>query len=158
MLRTCVALLLTAFLVTMPVAAAGQTSLAGAAAGAVAAMPAADDAVAPLTRIQIRAGTRPSALPALYVSLAALQGYDAYSTLKALKQGAVEVNPMMRGVAGSPAALIAVKGAATFASIYAAERLWREHHRGAAIVLTAVTAGTMAVIAAHNASVLRAQR
>ncbi len=156
MLRTGVALLLTAFFVTIPVAAAGQTSLANAAAAAVAAMPA--TAVAPLTQIQIRVDTRPSALPALYVSLAALQGYDVYSTLRAVKQGAVEVNPMMRGVVGNSAAFVAVKGAATFASIYAAERLWRDDHRVAAIVLMAATTGTMAVIAAHNTSVLRAQR
>ena len=93
MLRTGVALLLTAFLVTIPVSAAGQTSLANAAADAVAAMPA--TAVASLTQIQIRVDTRPSVLPALYVSVAALQGYDAYSTLRAVKQGAVEVNPML---------------------------------------------------------------
>ena len=156
--RTCTALSLAAFLVTIPVAAAGQTSLAAASAKAVAGLPAADEAAAPLTQIGVRVDTRPSVLPALYVSLAALQGYDAYSTLKAVKQGAVEVNPMMRGVAGNPAAFIVVRGAATFASIYAAERLWRNDHRVTAIVLMAATTGTMAVIAAHNASVLRAQR
>ncbi len=158
MVRTCVAPFLIAVLVTMPVAAAGQTSLADASANAVAAMPSADGAVAPLTRIEIHAVTRPSVLPAMYVSLAALQGYDAYSTLRAVKQGAVEVNPVLRGVVGNPAALLAVKGAATFASIYATERVWREHHRRAAIVLMVVTNSTMAVIAAHNASVLRARR
>ena len=65
---------------------------------------------------------------------------------------------MMSGVVGNPAALIAVKSAATFASIYASERLWRDHHRKAAIVLMAVTTGALAALAAHNASVLRAQR
>lgn len=158
MLRTHGAMLLTAFLVTMPVAAAGQTPLAGATAKAIGALPSAGEAVAPLTLTQIRADSRPAVLPALYVSLAALQGYDAYSTLKVLKQGGVEANPMMRGVSGNPAAFIAIKGAVTFASIYTAERLWRDDHRVAAIVLMAATTGTMAAIAAHNASVLRAQR
>jgi hypothetical protein len=156
--RTCAALTLTAFLVTIPVAAAGQTWLAAASAKAVAGLPAADEAAAQLTQIGARFDTRPSVLPALYVSLAALQGYDAYSTLRVVKQGAVEVNPMMRGVVGHPAAFIVVKSAATFASIYAAERLWRKDHRVTAIVLMAATTGTMAVLAAHNASVLRAQR
>lgn len=158
MARTCGALLLTTFLITMPVVAAAQTSPAGVSANAVAAVFSADDAVAPLTQIRIPADARPFFLPSMYVSLAALQGYDAYSTLRALNQGAVEANPMMRGVVGNPAALFAVKGVATFGSIYAAERLWREHHRGAAIVLMAVTNGMIAVIAARNASVLRARR
>jgi hypothetical protein len=94
----------------------------------------------------------------MYVSLAALQGYDAYSTLRAVKQGAVEANPMMAGIVGNPAAFIAVKGVTMVATIYVAERLWREHRRTAAVVLVAVTNGLMAVIAAHNASVLRTQR
>ena len=41
---------------------------------------------------------RPSILPALYVASAALQGYDTYSTLTALKGGGREANPMMQSV------------------------------------------------------------
>jgi hypothetical protein len=158
MVRTWVAPFLTAFLVLTPGAVTAQTSLVGASDLTVAVVPAAPHAVAPPTPIQLRAEARPSVLPSMYVSLAALEGYDAYSTLTALKQGAAEANPMMRGVVGNPAALIAVKSAATFASIYASERLWRQHHRRAAIALMVVTNGTLAVLAAHNASVLRGQR
>ena len=100
----------------------------------------------------------PSLLRSTYVGLAALQAYDTYSTLTALHNGAVEANPVIRGVSGNPTALLAVKGAATFGVIYVAERLWRERHRGAAIALMAATNATMAVVAAHNASVLRGQR
>ena len=42
---------------------------------------------------------------------------------------------MVGGLVNQPAAFIAVKGAVTFTSIYAAEALWRQHHRAAAILL-----------------------
>ncbi len=160
MFRTSIALFLTTFLLATPVAAAGQSSLATAATDAAAsvAVSSAGATVAPPVHTLLRPNARPSVLPSMYVGLAALQGYDAYSTLKALNQGAVEANPLMGGVAGHPAALIAVKSAATFASIYASERLWRDHHHKAAIVLMAVTTGAMAMVAAHNASVIRVQR
>lgn len=101
---------------------------------------------------------RPSGLPALYVILAGLQGYDTYSTLAAQKRGAVEINPVFGGALGHPAALIALKGATTVGSVYVAEYLWRHHRRTAAIIQMAVTNGMMAAIAIHNASVIRAQR
>jgi hypothetical protein len=40
---------------------------------------------------------RPSMLPGLYATSAALQGYDAFSTLNALKNGGQEANPFMKG-------------------------------------------------------------
>src|SRR5207245_7653859 len=49
--------------------------------------------------------TRPSALPALYVSLAAFHVFDAYSTRQGLARRAREANPLMQGAVGSPAAL-----------------------------------------------------
>jgi hypothetical protein len=93
----------------------------------------------------------------MYGSLAALQGYDVYSTLRAVKQGGAEANPLMAGIVRRPAAFLAIKSAATVATICMAERLWRKHRRGSAVVLMVVTNGMMAVVAAHNASVLRAQ-
>ena len=48
--------------------------------------------------------SRPTILPALYAGSALLQAYDAYSTLKALNLGAVEANPVAKGVVGNPAA------------------------------------------------------
>lgn len=155
MARTCVALFLAMFLVTIP--AAAQTLSVRVPAGAPVAVPS-TDAIAVPTPIRIPAATRPSVLPSMYVSLGALQGYDAYSTLRAVKQGAVEANPMMTGMVGNPAAFLAVKGATTVTTIYVAERLWRQQRRGAAIALVAVVNGMMAVVAAHNASVLGAQR
>ena len=97
-------------------------------------------------------------LPSLYVSLIGLEAYDGYSTTRGLKHGALESNTFMRGLAAKPAALWAVKGGATFVSIYMAERLWRKNRRGQAIALMVVTNGLMAAVAGNNASVLRAQR
>ena len=97
-------------------------------------------------------------LTMLSASMAGLQAYDAYSTLTALKRGGGESNPLMQGILGHPAVFIGVKAGLTAASIYAAERLWREHHRGTAIALMAVTNGIMAAVAVNNASVLHASR
>ena len=101
---------------------------------------------------------RPSILTALYGGSAALQAFDAFSTLKALKGGAVEANPLMKGVVGNPGVFIGIKAAVTGASIMAAEQMWRNHHRVAAIVMMAASNGIMAVIATHNAAVLNAQQ
>jgi hypothetical protein len=101
---------------------------------------------------------RPFALPALYIASAGLQAFDAYSTLSALKLGGVEQNPLMRTVVKNPAALVAVKAGVTVASITAAEQLWRSHHRVGAIGLMVASNAMMAVVAAHNASVLSSMR
>jgi hypothetical protein len=96
-------------------------------------------------------------LPSLYVSLAALNAFDAYSTTKGVAGGAVEGNPMMRAVAGRPAALWAVKGGATAGAVYLAERLWKNDHKVGAVVVMLATNGMMATVAARNSSVMRQQ-
>jgi hypothetical protein len=102
--------------------------------------------------------TRGAALPLLYVAQIGLQAYDGYSTTRGLRNGAIESNSIMGRLASHPAALWAAKSGAAFASIYAAERLWRQHHRGRAIALMVVTNGIMAAVAAKNATVIHAQR
>lgn len=94
-------------------------------------------------------------LPALYVSFAGLNAFDAASTIHALEHGAVEANPLLTGIARRPVALWAVKGGVTAISIVAAEHLWRRGHKGQAIVLMVATNGIMTAVAAHNASVIR---
>ncbi len=101
---------------------------------------------------------RPLMLPALYAGSAILQGYDAYSTMSALKKGGVEVNPLMKSVVKSPAAFVAVKAGVTAASIMAAERLWKNNHRVGAVALMVVSNGVMGMVAARNASVLHQMR
>ncbi len=97
---------------------------------------------------------RPSMLPALYATSAALQGYDAYSTLTVLKNGGREVNPVMKGIVKSPAAFVAMKAGVTMASIMAAESLWKNNHRFGAIGLMVASNLMMGVVARHNAQVL----
>jgi hypothetical protein len=100
---------------------------------------------------------RPALLPALYVGTAVLQGYDAYSTLSALKRGGAEQNPLMKNVVKSPVAFVALKAGIATASIMAAEQMWKNHNRVGAIVTMVASNGVMAYVAAHNASVLRSQ-
>ena len=67
---------------------------------------------------------RPLMLPTLYAGSALLQGYDAYSTLTALKNGGTEANPLMKGITRSPMAFIGLKAGVTMMSIMAAEKMW----------------------------------
>jgi hypothetical protein len=97
---------------------------------------------------------RGALLPMLYVSLAGLNAFDAYSTQKGLAHGAVEANPMMSGVVGNKAALWAVKGGVTAASIYLSERMWKQGHKAQAVAMMVLSNGVMAAVAAHNAQVI----
>ena len=111
----------------------------------------------PSSRISIEPAppARGTVVPALSISLAALQAYDVFSTTTALRNGGVESNPIMKGIAGNSLALTAVKAGTTTATIYLAHRLWRRHRRAQAIALMAITNGLMAGVALHNASVVR---
>jgi hypothetical protein len=97
---------------------------------------------------------RPLVLPTLYASSAVLQGYDAYSTLNAIKHGATEANPVMKGVTRSPMAFIGLKAGVTVMSIMAAERMWKNNNRLGAVLTMVASNSMMAMVAAHNASVL----
>jgi hypothetical protein len=106
----------------------------------------------------VSAPKRPLVLPALYGTSVALQAFDVYSTMSALKAGAVEQNPLMKGVVRNPAAFVAVKASVTVASVAAAEKLWRGNHRVGAIGLMIASNAMMGFVAAHNASVLSSLR
>ncbi|MGE3956970.1 MAG: DUF5658 family protein [Vicinamibacterales bacterium] len=97
---------------------------------------------------------RPAMLPALYAASAALQGYDAYSTLTALRSGAVEANPLMKNVVKSPVAFVALKAGVTATSIMAAERLWKSGNRLGAVGVMVASNVMMGMVAAHNSKVL----
>jgi hypothetical protein len=94
------------------------------------------------------------ALIPMYASLAALQGFDIYTTSSALASGGVEANPLMKPVAGRNAASVVVKAAATAGSIYFTERAWKHNRKGAVILMTAINVATAAVVA-HNTRVVR---
>jgi Domain of unknown function (DUF5658) len=126
----------------------------GVAADSSAAEPAAAPAPLLLPVSTWKPAARPSILPALYGGSAALQAFDAYSTLKALRLGGTEANPVMKGIVGNPAVFIGIKAALTAASIVSAERMWRDGHQLRAIAMMAISNGIMAAVAAHNASVV----
>jgi hypothetical protein len=97
---------------------------------------------------------RPAALLPLYVSFAALQLADVHSTSRALDNGAVEANPLMKGFAGNKASLIAVKAAGGAVAIYASERMWKTN-KTAAIAFMIATNSAMAWVVHHNYGVAR---
>lgn len=102
--------------------------------------------------------TRGSVLGSLYVSLAGLNAYDAYTTAKGVARGATESNGLIRGAAGTPVAVWAIKGGVTAGSILVAERLWRSGHRAQAIGMMIASNAVMAAVGVRNSSVLRNQR
>jgi len=57
-----------------------------------------------------------------------------------------------------PAAFVAVKAGVAASSMVASRQLWKQHHRKTALVLLAITNGTMTAVAIHNASVVRSMR
>jgi hypothetical protein len=136
---------------------AGDTTAVVPSSAVVASSPALA-APAPLTAFSTRSiEPRPAMLLGLYASFAALQGYDLYSTTRALGQGAHEANPMMQRAVGNKAVFWTVKAAATIAPMMAAERLWKTNKAGAIAVMV-VGNGVMAAVAAHNAQVLHHQQ
>ena len=100
-----------------------------------------------------RSPSRPAALPALYVSYAALQAFDVYSTKQALARGAREANPLMQGVVGNTGAWVAMKAGVGVGTIMAAERLWKTN-KVAAIAVMVASSSVSAVVAARNTRTL----
>ena len=109
------------------------------------------------TAIFVRRG-RPALLPAMYLTAVGLQAYDVYSTMTALKSEAVEMNPMMKGVVANPRAFIAMKAGVAGISIIAAEKMWRDHHRVAAVLTMVASNAVMGAVAHHNSQVLSSIR
>jgi hypothetical protein len=95
---------------------------------------------------------RPAALPALYVTFAALQITDVRTTFGAVARGAHETNPMLGR--GNQATVWAVKAATTASTVYFAERLWKQNRVAAILVMAGINGG-YAAIAAHNAKQAR---
>src|SRR5437667_5340415 len=84
---------------TTAIAADGADAAATLASGAAAVAPAlAADVDWALPAVHIGSASRGAVLPALYISLAGLQAYDAYSTVTGVRRGAVEANGLMKNV------------------------------------------------------------
>jgi hypothetical protein len=92
---------------------------------------------------------RPAALVPLYVSFATLQVADARSTYVGVREGLVELNPLMKGAAHSPLQLTMMKLAATTCTIAASELLWRTHRKGTVFTMVVLNVA-YGVIVANN--------
>jgi hypothetical protein len=102
---------------------------------------------APAPRLD--AGSDRGVLVPLYASFAALQMLDAHSTIRAVRAGGAESNPMMAGFADKPAALVALKAGVAVSTIALADK-FRGRSRVGAIVLMAVLNSAYATVVAHN--------
>ena len=97
---------------------------------------------------------RPVLLTTLYGAFVGLQALDVDSTMRAVRSGAgQEANPALRRI-GSPA-LFAMKAGTTASIVLACERLRKDHHPLAAVVLMIGANSAYAMITAHNYTVLR---
>jgi hypothetical protein len=146
----------------LPAFAADGEAERGRASSTSAAEPAAADAAAAvearrLQPVHFGPAARPGALAGLYVSLAGLQAFDAYTTSRGLAGGAREANPLMQGAVNNPAMFWTLKAATTAVPMIMAERMWKKN-RVKAIVAMAVANGVAVAVAANNARVLGRQR
>jgi hypothetical protein len=99
---------------------------------------------------------RPVILPPLYASFGLLQVLDVHSTMEAILAGrGGEANRSMAVLAEHPAALVAVKAAATAGTILVSEQMWRRNRVAAVLLMIAVN-GAYAAVVARNYRVARA--
>lgn len=92
---------------------------------------------------------RPESLIPLYVSFGALQAFDIHSTWRAIDHGAVEANPVLKGVVGNQVGLVALKAAGTAGLIYASEKIWKKN-RTASVVFMVAANSAMAWVVQNN--------
>ena len=90
--------------------------------------------------------------PALQVSFAALEAMDVITTVRGIKKGLIETNALMRGVAGNPVALEAVKGGAAAATLLLARRMAKRNRPAAVLTMVAVNAAYSVVVARNLAT------
>jgi hypothetical protein len=100
---------------------------------------------------------RPAALPALYVTLGAMQAMDIYSTSAALKAGAHEANPTAAPFVGNSGSMIGLKVATMAGTIFFAERMRKSNKVGAIVMMVAIN-GATAAVAMHNMQNAKASR
>jgi hypothetical protein len=76
--------------------------------------------------------------------------FDAWSTQDALERGGVEANPIMKPIAGNPAALYGTSLASGLLTGYLADRLAKSGHRTAGKVISGLGIGVHLGAGAHN--------
>jgi hypothetical protein len=97
---------------------------------------------------------RPGTLVPLYVSFSTLQVLDAHSTWRALDGGAVEANPLVRGIAGSRVGMLSLKAVGTAGIIFASEKMWKRN-KAAAIALMIAGNSAMGWVVQNNYRAVR---
>jgi len=75
------------------------------------------------------------------------QALDVVSTMRAIERGHTETNPLMRDVAGRPAAMVAVKAGSTAATVWLVRRLAKRNRVAAVATMVAIDAAYAAVVA-----------
>ncbi len=93
--------------------------------------------------------TDPTTMKRMYITYGALQAADITTTLVGLSRGGYEANPLVRGVADRPAALMAVKVGTSVGTYFLVERLRKDKPLAAAITLAAINS-TLAVVVVNN--------
>lgn len=97
------------------------------------------------------------ALGSLYVSTAVLQGLDVHSTLRGMRDGASEANPVMKGLVKNPATFIAMKAGVAAGTIMATRSIAKKNRVTAMLTLAAINAAYGAIVH-HNYQVSRRLR
>jgi hypothetical protein len=83
------------------------------------------------------------------VSFVGLEALDVFSTMRGIRHGHAEANPLMRGVAGSPMAMTAVKAGAAASTILLVRQVARKN-RVAAIAMMAAMNTALSVVVVRN--------
>jgi hypothetical protein len=86
-------------------------------------------------------------LLSLYATYATLQMLDAHSTTRGLDRGLTEANPLARGVAHQPAALVALKAGGAASTIWLANKLSKRSRTRAIVLMAAMSSGYAMVVA-----------
>jgi len=89
------------------------------------------------------------ALTSLQVSFVALEALDVFSTMRAMRHGHSEANPLMRGVAGNSIAMATVKAGAAASTILLVRQVARKN-RVAAIAMMIGMNTALSVVVARN--------
>lgn len=98
---------------------------------------------------------RRTVLSSLHAITGVVQTYDGLLTLRVLRAGGVETNPLVKPMAGNEKAMIGLKVAAAVATVIGSEQLWKNGHKLGAILASVAANSAMAMVAHHNAGVLR---
>ncbi len=102
-------------------------------------------------------GGQSKLLSSLLVSTVVMQALDVHSTYSALGRGAAEANPLMAGLAGNPAAVVATPAAVATATVLAVRHVGKRNKVAAIATLVAINSA-YALVVDHNYRVARSLR